>query len=582
MLSLFRGGGTAQIIVGGVVVTIILVFVLEFRAGRGSPTANLKQECAVSLSGECVTRKDFLAAFRLVVPSGAEPSVIRRMNLNSVVLDGLAERELLFGEAQRLGISIGEADVEKELTEGRARVSLPAARASRMAFQLGLCRRNADGASCEPGSVIGVRQLPVKNYDTKTFDYKVYERTVRNVTNRGPKEYKEMQRRELIADRMRDLVRSRVLVSEDEAFTAYARDRSRATIRTAALKRTWFARYAVDASTAAVDGWIATHGSDVDEAWKAEKDDWKESCPLVTEVLVSLGTGASDEDKVAGRAKIDRAKKLLADRVPFETVARKVGDGDASLVGGEVGCLTEKYPNGADELIEKVKSLKPGEVSDVIESGGGFHIVRLDGLLAAGDIEQVGRHHVGKRLAMNALADEAMKKYADGLAVRAKGGERLEDAVRVLSEQALAGSTKDNKKAAGKAASDSDDSAANSPDRPKVEISAPFNITGSAVPDADPGEAVAAKVFQLQKPDDLLPAPVHTPDGIVVVQLKEIDVAKREDFDKSRDEIMATLEQLKADDALARYVEDLKKRAGAKLKVNEDFGKAPKGNDEDG
>ena len=54
MLSIFRGGGVSQVIVGGIAFSIILVFALEFRAGRNGPTASLKKECAVEIKGACI------------------------------------------------------------------------------------------------------------------------------------------------------------------------------------------------------------------------------------------------------------------------------------------------------------------------------------------------------------------------------------------------------------------------------------------------------------------------------------------------------------------------------------------------
>jgi len=57
-----------------------------------------------------------------------------------------------------------------------------------------------------------IRPIPVTNPETKAFDYKVYDRVVRQFSNRSPTEFKTMQREELLAARLRDLVRSRVRV----------------------------------------------------------------------------------------------------------------------------------------------------------------------------------------------------------------------------------------------------------------------------------------------------------------------------------------------------------------------------------
>src|SRR3954464_259175 len=152
MLSIFRGGGFSQGLVGGIAFSIILVFALEFRAGRNGPTASLKKECAVEIKGECIDPKEYYASFGIVVPRTADPRAVRQLGLHKKVLDGLVERELLVAEAKRLGISVSEAEVEAELLNGRAHVSLPAEEIQNLSYQLGLCRRSEDRRGCEPGA----------------------------------------------------------------------------------------------------------------------------------------------------------------------------------------------------------------------------------------------------------------------------------------------------------------------------------------------------------------------------------------------------------------------------------------------
>src|SRR3954470_20178906 len=110
MLSIFRGGGFSQVLVGGIAFSIILVFALEFRAGRNGPTASLKKECAIELKGDCVDPKEYYAAFGVVM-RGLNPAAAKQLGLHKKVLDGLVERELLVAEAERLGLSVSTDEV---------------------------------------------------------------------------------------------------------------------------------------------------------------------------------------------------------------------------------------------------------------------------------------------------------------------------------------------------------------------------------------------------------------------------------------------------------------------------------------
>ena len=255
MLSIFRGGAFAQILKAGIAATIVLVFALEFRPGRNGSSGSLKLECAVELKGECVDPKEYYASFGLVMPRGVDPRAAKSLSLHKKTLDGLVERELLVAEAKRVGIDVSPDDAEKELVNGRAHISLPALEADSLSYQLGLCRRAEDGRGCEPGTDTGVRELRVKRTADEPFDYAVYEREIRMLTNRGPKEFKIMQQRELVAARMRDLIRSPVRVSEAEAFAIFEQERSTAVIRSVLLDRKWFEKFTVDQSDAAIDKW---------------------------------------------------------------------------------------------------------------------------------------------------------------------------------------------------------------------------------------------------------------------------------------------------------------------------------------
>ena len=103
------------------------------------------------------------------------------------------------------------------------------------------------------------------------------------------------------------------------------------------------------------------------------------------------------------------------------------------------------------------------------------------------------------------------------------------------------------------------------PLRPKVEITAPFSVAGSPVEDPLPGEAPAAKVFELAKADSLVEKPVRTNTGFAVLQLKEKTPAKKEDFEKDRLSILRALRVTKEQDAVARCIASLRSKVKDKV-----------------
>jgi peptidyl-prolyl cis-trans isomerase D len=579
MLSFFRSGGVGNVVVAGVAFAIIVVFALEFRTGRTGPTAKLERECAVAFAGSCVDAKEYYAAHGMIVPRGIEPKMSKQLGLNKKVLDGLVERELLVAEANKLGLQVGEDALEEDLMAGRVRASLPADALPDFAFRLGLCPASSAGYGCAPGADYPVRQLQVQRTEGEPFDYKMYERQVRLMTNRGPKEFKEMQERELLAARMRDIVRSRVRIPDPEAFLLFERDRSKIVVRSVTLKRDWFAKYAVELDDAAVSKWALANQAQVDGDWAGKKAEWTEGCTLASEIFVELPMGALDDEKQPVKQKAEQARERVMKGESFAAVAREVSQGPSAVLGGDLGCLGASYGIGADELKKAAEAMKAGDVSTVIESPRGFHVLKVIGKLSADKVESSGRHHVAQRLYARFAADEAMSKFAEQLITRAKGGEKLEDATRALAVDFSAKTApKDAKK------NSADTPALLAADRPHFEVSAPFNASGNPLPDADPTESLAAKAFELKQPDELYGKPVPTASGAIVLQLKERNQASREEFVKEKAKVVQALLQMKQSEALARYVTDLRRAAGDKLKVMSQFGEESKvksGSDEE-
>ena len=564
MLSFFRRGGAGQIIVGAIVFAIILVFVLEFRAGRGGQGASLTNECAIEVVGRCVSVKEFNAAQGLLAPPYVERKQLRELHLPQRTADGLVERELLLNEAERLGISVSEEVADKELSQGRARASIPAAAREQLSMNIGMCQPDSSGWGCLPGSQ-GIRLLPVKSSKTGKFDYEIYSRVVRNRTNRSPREFKEMQQRELIAERMRDLVTSRVQVSEGEVFERFKRSRSTARANVVELDQGWFQRFVVNASSESVAHWAAEHKAETDEAWKAEKDKWRAGCPLVVEIKASFGETASDDDKVLLRERLDTALSLLKDRIPFETVAQQLAD-SSDPAASAPRCLPE---SAAAELKESVAKLQIGKVSPILETADGFYLLKYVGLLAEAEVENVGRIAVATGLAMPALAQEAVAKAARQLVEGLDRGESLEAVTAALAVELLPPAGQNGEEPLALA----------DKQHPAVRDVPPFTASSRPLPAALPTETYAARAFEVE-PGTHLEVALRSGRAVMVVTGK--DLATKADFEEAKATLLKQVLSAKQQEALIRYMAELRKAADGAIRILPALVEEPKGDKDSG
>ncbi len=544
MIRTLRNSGLGQIFLGGIVVAIILAFIFT---GTQPGAASDGDECAVTVGKSCINPKDFQASLRLLTSVGLSDSAVKKLKLRQQVAQGLAEREVLVDEAKRLGLGTSEDDIDAEILEGRTRVSLPADGAERLAMSLAMCVDGPTG--CAPGTV-GLRAIKVEQ-DGK-FDFELYQRTVRVVTGRSPNQFKEMQQKEYTAERLRNLIRSQVRVSPDEAYLAYSRARSKATGRTAEVKTSWFQRYVTIPTEAQIQKFGEEHKEEIDAAVKEASEKWKVGCPVVSEIRLNSADPTSDE-----AAEVKKAAEALMQKAKvgsnFEEVARAKSEGDSAALGGRLGCLDASYGAGAAALIDAAGELqRSGAVSPVIESIRGFHVLRLVDKVTEENKDQLVRDFVSYKLASEALAKEAAKKFAEELIARANQGTVLADATEALLGETLEGTPFDGEDSPARA----------DEDRPKSDITRAVTIEQNPIPDAVPEETPAIALFELEKEDDTVKTPIKTRDGFAVLQLKSKELLTREKFEEERASVMETLQKRKAEQALAAYVQRLLKKAG--------------------
>jgi peptidyl-prolyl cis-trans isomerase D len=555
MLKAFRQQGLTSAVYGVLIVATVVVFVVQFRPGAQGRAGSIKLECAAEVRGRCIEPKEYQAELMLTAPGRIfEASQLKALGVRRAVLDGLVERTLLVQDAERLGITISEDDLDNELVAGRAHVSLPVETARMYGNWLGL------------GPDL-VRRLPVTNSETKAFDYKIYDRKVREFSNRSPTEFKAMQKEELVAARMRDLVRSRVRVGDEEAFATYQREKATATIRFAVLRRSWFARHALDSSPAAVEAWAKDHKEEVDRVFETAKTKYLPECRAARILFVKVPPGTTDDQKGEARSKIEGALDRAKKGEDFAKIARHDSDDPSAADGGDIGCFqrgTKPKP-----VEDAAFALGAKEISNVVETTTGFYVVKIDAIYKDAEAEAFGRQDVAKNLMQTHEGEGMAAEMAKKVLAAVKSGTKFDAAVAAAlpsSPKAKAGKNDKSKDASTKDASDATES-----DRPHVEVSAPFNSNGDPIPDVAPGQSVAQIAFKLEKEGDVPDDLVKLEDGYAIVQLKEKNPASKQQFETERETFMAAMLAAKQSDSLNGYLARLKEAAKSETKLNEAY-----------
>jgi len=134
----------------------------------------------------------------------------------------------------------------------------------------------------------------------------------------------------------------------------------------------------------------------------------------VAHILIRLPDQASPERIALARGRAEKARDEARSGADFGRLAASYSDAGDALQGGQMGW------RAADRLPElfavALQAMKPGEVSDILRSPGGFHIVRLlerRGAGAGRSVTQTHTRHILIRTNELVSETEARRRLAE-------------------------------------------------------------------------------------------------------------------------------------------------------------------------
>ncbi|WP_428309790.1 peptidylprolyl isomerase [Hydrocarboniphaga sp.] len=116
-------------------------------------------------------------------------------------------------------------------------------------------------------------------------------------------------------------------------------------------------------------------------------------------ILVSIPDGASSEERDKRRAKAQGLLKRVRGGEDFAQIAITSSDGQQALQGGDLDW--RKAADLPSLFATTAAKLKAGETSDVLETGSGFHIIKLEGTRGGEERLTVNETHALHILLMN-------------------------------------------------------------------------------------------------------------------------------------------------------------------------------------
>jgi peptidyl-prolyl cis-trans isomerase SurA len=253
---------------------------------------------------------------------------------------------------------------------------------------------------------------------------------------------------------------------------------------------------------------------------------------LLSHIYVTVPEQATPDVVDVRRQRAQEALAEVKAGKDFGQVAASYSDAPDAPSGGNLGWRTgARLPS---VFADVVRTMKPGDVSGILRSAGGFHVVKLVELRnrnQATVVEQTHARHI--LIKVNETTSEAeAKAKIDRLKDRLASGDKFEDLARVNSEDAS-------------------------------------NARGGDLGWISPGDTVPDFERELAKlaPNEVS-APVRTPFGWHLIQVLE---RRKQDItqERRREQARQALRQRKSDEQFEEFVRQLRDRTYVEYKTDE-------------
>jgi len=545
MLELFRkniGGLMGFVIVGA----LVFVFAMSFGTQSEGWGKGQSAFVAASVDGADISETSYrtmlnLFGGRAVARDSAEYSGLQR-----TVIDGLVERQLLLGLAEKAGISASDSEVEDRIVKNQFLVTQP--------VETIVERENNPFYGMNP--VRAARDLLHDGYvlperfetKDKKFDLEGFKKFVQYHLQSTEEGFIEEQRKELVAQRVREAIVSGVRVSAAEVRRTYDAENDTASIGYLRLFPSYFANE-LSPTADEIAAYAAANKDAMLQYYETNKYKYTnlERQARARHILVKVAPEASEADKAAKRLLMDGLLARAKSGEEFADLARKYSEDPGSgAKGGDLGYNARGRM--VPEFDEAMFALEPGQISGVVQTQYGFHVIKLEGFREG-----------------NVSLEDATPEIAEQLYRESEGRKRAQTAAAEYLARLKAGEPIDSLVPAPPPGAEPEELGL------KVRTSPEFQRGGTSIPGIGSAPEIVEAAFALTKAAPVPDRVFELRDDYFVIALKERKTPSDADFEAQRDEITERLLALKQATWLRAFVRDLRERADKEGRIESEL-----------
>ncbi len=163
--------------------------------------------------------------------------------------------------------------------------------------------------------------------------------------------------------------------------------------------------------------------------FQANKASFGQRPATVTFAQVVLAPKATDTARATARTKAEEALRKLREGADFETVAKQYSEDPSTREkGGDLGWF--RSGSMVREFDQVAFMLRPGEISNIVETSFGFHIIKVERIKGA---ERQARH-ILVIPTVTAEDAERARAYASEIAEKVKAGANIDSLAKAVGD----------------------------------------------------------------------------------------------------------------------------------------------------
>ena len=383
MLNLFRQHANNWFMV---LIFAVITFVFVFTFGSwGGGNVSGQMAVAATVNGHAISASQFrnqyqgaLRNMQMYQP-GFTPEKAREQGLDKKVLDHLVDQELLAQMAEDRGITVAD----DELAD--------------------LIHKQLFGAD-------------------KPFDEKEYKRLVNGYFQTSEARFEDQKRREILASRISSAIEDAQHVSATEVKDAFESRNDRVDLDVIRIDPAAFKDGAKEVSDADVAKFESEKSADVEAFYTEHLNRYHQPKKVAARhILIKVAETASDADKAKAKERIDAAKKRVDGGEDFAKVASEMSEDSSKSQGGSLGTFG---PGAMVKPFEDAAfALKAGQVSDVVTTRYGYHVIKVDSVEepVTRELKEV-KGEIAKQLVRERAQLTEAKKIANAALTELKAG----------------------------------------------------------------------------------------------------------------------------------------------------------------